>query len=181
MATNTRLYQKLPGRASSFLGVTRLWFAPDHLLSVTGNSLGIETYRRFYFHQIKSLIALRTSRRLAWNCVLGGLGGVCAGVGALFLFGAGSVTNGDRNLFLGFGSIFLGLAAFFLLGFLLNSLLGPILLLYVHTPSGIERLGAPLRAGAMSRLQSKLLPLIRQSQPEPVEPGAVPASAIPEG
>jgi hypothetical protein len=164
MSQDPIVYHKLPGRATGLVGVTRLWFAPDHLLSVTSTGIGIETYRRFFFRQIKALVILESARRLIWNCIFGGITGIAGCLAAIFLASAGAASGSDRGALAGFGWFFAIVAGIFAVCMLVNSLLGPIVLLYVHTPAGMDRLGAPLRRRTMIRLQAMLTPLIRSSQ-----------------
>jgi hypothetical protein len=70
MAKQEQPYRRLPGRARHWTGVTTLWLGPDHLLLVNGRGY-TETYRRFYYRDIASIVTCGTGAAAAWTAILG--------------------------------------------------------------------------------------------------------------
>ena len=70
MATRVKLYRRLPGRARNWMGSTTLWQGADHLLVVEGRGY-TESYRRFYYRDIGSIVTRGTGVATAWNVILG--------------------------------------------------------------------------------------------------------------
>jgi hypothetical protein len=62
-------YTRLPGRGRGFLGSSRLWLGPDHLLAVEGRGYS-ESYRRFYYRDIQAIVICRTHRWLVTSGLL---------------------------------------------------------------------------------------------------------------
>src|SRR4051812_44141645 len=78
--------QKMPGFALNVLGVNRAWLTEDHLL-VSSSAAAFETYRRYYFREIKALLVRPTATGIIWNVLLGLLlAGIGAGGVALFVY-----------------------------------------------------------------------------------------------
>ena len=81
MARGRRPYRRLPGRQRRLTGSSTLWTASDHLLLVN-TGLAQETYRRFHFRDIQTIVVRRTNVFLGWTAVylmamlfLGGMAG----------------------------------------------------------------------------------------------------------
>lgn len=153
-------YRKLPGRAAGLLGYTRLWLAEDHLLSVT-STFGVERYRRYALRDIEALVIRRTARRLIWNSIFGGIGGVGAAIAAVF-FTLSANENGTG--FAVAGATFATPAAVCLLIALVNTLAGPTCAFFVQTAAGLDRLDAPVRLRQARRAIARMAPLIEQAQ-----------------
>ncbi len=81
----TRYYQRLTRSRSGIGTYTSLWLGPDHLLLAASTGFN-ETYRRFYFRDIKAVVVSDSSRFLLWLAITGcvllflGLGALIAGV-----------------------------------------------------------------------------------------------------
>ncbi len=158
-------YRKLPGRGLAFAGVGRLWLAEDHLLEV--ESLLIhERYRRFFLPDIAALVVRRTNSRLVWNFAHGGLGfGGAALAGGLWWWGTFVKEDGQRVLLWVFAGMIAPFAAFFVVLFLINTLLGPTCRVHLQTTSaGWHPLAAPSRLRAARRLLARVAPLIEAAQ-----------------
>jgi hypothetical protein len=59
MTKTEKKYWRMPGKKKKFIGRDTLWAASDHLLFVDSSGFG-ETYRRFYYKDIKSLMVAKT-------------------------------------------------------------------------------------------------------------------------
>ncbi|MFH1147528.1 MAG: hypothetical protein V1736_07455 [Pseudomonadota bacterium] len=72
MGKREKEYERIPGKGKKFIGKHTLWMGKDHLLYVefTGFS---ETYKRFYFKDIRAIATHDTSRRKTWSIVWGSL------------------------------------------------------------------------------------------------------------
>jgi hypothetical protein len=70
MAKREKLYRRLPGRARHWMGSTTLWLGPDHLLVVEARGY-TESYRRFYYRDIGSIVTRGTGVAKVWNLILG--------------------------------------------------------------------------------------------------------------
>jgi hypothetical protein len=154
-------YQKLTGRRAAWGGVNRLWLGDDHLL-VVATVLGVERYRRFYLRDIEALLVRRTSRRLVWNSVFGGIGGVCAALAAVFF--ALYARDASEVGFAVAAGFFAAPAAFCLAGLLITTLRGPTCDIFVQTAAGTEPLHVPGHLRPAQRLIARLEPLIEQAQ-----------------
>jgi hypothetical protein len=62
-------YTRLPGRSLGVASRGSLWIAPDHVLLVHESLTG-ESYRRFFFRDIESIVIRATSRRRTLALVL---------------------------------------------------------------------------------------------------------------
>ena len=62
-------YRRLPGRSRHWMGVTTLWLGPDHLLLVDGRGY-TESYRRFYYRDIASIVTRSTRTAGLWTAAL---------------------------------------------------------------------------------------------------------------
>jgi hypothetical protein len=170
-------YRKLPGVAANPLGRTRLWEGSDHLLVVTSVA-AFETYRRFYFREIKALIVQRNRVGRVWNAVLGVLTGLCV-AGAL---GFSALTAHGR-----FGDFIAGVVIMFIFAALVAAVLivniarGPTCTVYVQSGAGVERLGAPARLRLAHRLRERIAPKIRAAQGASAEPVMPPTVEAPAG
>lgn len=100
---NKPQYKKASRRASSLFSRSQLWYGSDHLLLVKEFGAS-EEYKRFYYRDIQTMIALRTPAYYLW--------GIVFLVMILFLLGAyfgAEEVDGVAALFgLGFITLFLG-------------------------------------------------------------------------
>src|SRR5262245_54486445 len=65
-------YARLPGTGHAFFGFGRstLWLAEDHILFIIRRGY-VEEYKRFYFHDICTIVIQKTALHLAINAVAG--------------------------------------------------------------------------------------------------------------
>ncbi|HEY3898659.1 MAG TPA: hypothetical protein VGM54_08605 [Chthoniobacter sp.] len=162
--TPAPVHHKLPGGGVHWTGRGKLWLGDDHLFEVT-TLFVVESYRRFFFREIKALTVRRTKARLIWALVLGGLGLLFALVTAGFAWsGFKSSAVEVRPLMYGMAIIFAPLAVLCLtlLGF--NLALGPSCRCYVLTATGWHALAAPSRLGPAVQVQARIIPIIEAAQ-----------------
>jgi hypothetical protein len=157
MARGERPYRRLPGRHRQLSGTSTLWTAHDHLLLVhTG--LGYETYRRFHFRDIQTIVVRRTNDYLGW-----------AGVyltAMLFLAGmAGGQLFAWRRPWL----VLLGGAGAFLLVHLVR---GPTCAVHLTTTLGTRKLSPLHRLRQARRTLDRIRHLIEEAQ------GRMPAEEV---
>ena len=173
-------YRKLPGLSLAFGGIGRLWLAEDHVLEVE-SLLVHERYRRFFLKDIAAIVVRRTKARLYWNLGHGALGfGGAALVGGLWWGGTFVKAQEPRVMLWVFAGMIAPFALFFLILFLINSLLGPTCRCHLQTTAaGWHPLAAPSRLRAARRVVARLAPLIEAAQkanappsPATVEPSA---------
>lgn len=163
MATpeNPVAYRKLTGWKRGLGTLTQLWVGPDHLLHI--HSTGYtESYRRFYFRDIQSMLIVHTNRRLIINCVLGF-------ILALVLL----IVNAD-----GFSPLGFTLAAVpFTALFLWNNLLGAGCRVVMISAVQQENIPSLCRVPKTRRILNQLVQMIRAAQADLVEPPPAPAEA----
>ena len=161
-------YRKLPGRSIAFSGIGTLALAEDHVLEVE-SLLVHERYRRFFLKDIAAIVVRRTKARLWWNVAHGVLGFGGAGLaGGLWWGGTFVKEQEPRVLLWVFAGLIAPFALFFLLLFLINSLLGPTCRCHLQTTAaGWHALAAPARLRAARRLLARLTPLIEAAQKAP--------------
>lgn len=150
--------QKLPGFALNVLGVNRAWLAEDHLL-VSSSAAAFETYRRYYFREIKAVVVRPTVTGIIWKIILGLLltgVGIVAVTAWLYDRKRGAVPVGAMVS----AGVWLVVAA--VLTF--QVIRGKTCRVYVQTRAGIERLAAPVRLPAAYKLLAALRPRIAEAQ-----------------
>jgi hypothetical protein len=169
--------KKLPGFAFNVLGVNRAWLAGDHLL-VSSSAAAFETYRRYYFREIKALVVRPTATGIVWNILLGLLlAGLGSAAVAMWMY-----ARARGNFPIGttiFGGIGLVVAAILIL----QIIRGQTCRVYVQTRAGIEQLAAPVRVPAAYKLHEALRTHVGLAQegeafaparPPPPPPGVLP-------
>ncbi len=67
-----RYYQRLTRNRSGIGTYTSLWLGPDHLLLAASTGFN-ETYRRFYFRDIKAFVVSDSPRFLIWLAITGSI------------------------------------------------------------------------------------------------------------
>ena len=168
MSTPEPTYRQIPGRGLGWSGFARLWIAEDHLLEV--NSLLVsERYRRFLLRDVSALVIRRTKAWFAWNIVHGvlGLGGALL-AGGLWWGSVAADGRGTREVMQVFAVMTSPFAAFFLVLFFINLLLGPTCRCHLQTTSaGWHALTAPTRLGPARRFLARLTPRIEAAQKPP--------------
>jgi hypothetical protein len=144
--------------AIAFMSRSSLWLGDDHILCV--NSTGYsETYKRFYFRDIQSIILCATKRRVVWNWILGILAALC-----LARCNFGSLFKGEPHTET---MVFLSIAIFgFGIPLLFNNLSGRTCTCQLRTAVQIENLPSLCRVRQTRKVLEKIRPLIAAAQGE---------------
>ncbi len=134
------------------------------------NSLLVsERYRRFFLRDVSALVIRRTKAWFAWNIVHGvlGLGGALL-AGGLWWGSVAGDGRGTREVMQVFAVMTSPFAAFFLVLFFINLLLGPTCRCHLQTTTaGWHALTAPTRLGPARRFLARLAPRIEAAQKPP--------------
>jgi hypothetical protein len=158
-------YQRLT-RARGMFAVavrsrTSLWLGEDHLLFVDSSGY-TETYKRFYFRDIQTVLFQQTKRGLAWNIILGTVAAVVLIIllatkpaGSFAQWTAGEITGG---IFLG------GIAGIFALLLLVNVFRGATCKTFLRTAVQIEELPSLCRVRQTRKVLAKIRPHIAAAQ-----------------
>lgn len=155
-------YRRLPGKKRGIGHWSTLWMGDDHLLSVSSNGYS-ESYTRFYFKDIKAVVARLTNRGRMWNVILG----MMLGVSLLAFFS--SFGDGTTSW-----SVTMTILAFLLLvGLLVNTLRGPTCRCHILMPLGIHELPTLGRIRTVRKVLDRLRPLIEERQGTTVPDDAV--------
>ena len=164
-------YRKFSKARSALFRVVQLWSAEDHLLLVTA-IFAVEKYRRFYFQDIEALIIRRTNTQRTWLIVtsicLVIFGSLCAW-SAVSKFGPPS---GDAPIVL---AVIAGIIAFvFLLGLIVQLVLGPTCIVHLQMKNGLEKLDNFDRLRPALQMRERLVQAMAERNPEtPAEVTAV--------
>ncbi|MFH2047668.1 MAG: hypothetical protein ABIK92_21280 [Pseudomonadota bacterium] len=70
MQKSEKTYRRLPGKRKRIIGVDTLWAGPDHMLSIESSGVS-ESYRRFYYNDIKSIVIAKTLKATIESIVIG--------------------------------------------------------------------------------------------------------------
>jgi hypothetical protein len=146
-------YRRLPGKKRSIGHWRTLWMGDDHLLSVSSNGYS-EEYTRYYFKDIKALVARRTNRGRIWNGILGILFGMCL-LGLFASLGDGT-TSWTVTLAI--------LAALLLVSLIINTLQGPTCRCHILMPLGTHELPTLGRIRTLRRTLDRLRPFVVERQ-----------------
>ena len=137
-------YKRLCSGGHLFYRYT-LWLGQDHLLYISAGMF-VEEYKRFYFHDIQSLIVHQTESWKVWNIVL-------ACLGALFLIMA-IASDGP-------GAIMAGIMAILMVMITAaNFFKGPSCAVYIQTAVQNEKLHSMVRLKKAQKVLDTLKPLI---------------------
>jgi len=147
--TSTR---KRAGFAIFTVSRAQVWRGPDHLLLVITNGY-TETYKRFYFRDIQSLLIRRTDRQKIIALVTGLLTAI---------FGAVAIVTTTIEVRWVFGI----LAITTLIPFVLNLLLGQTCICHLRTAVQTEEISPLSRVNRARRFLEKVRPLIAEAQGE---------------
>ena len=156
--------------AVAFISRSCLWLGKDHLLCVDTSGY-TETYKRFYFRDIQTVILMASNRRAIWNWVLG----PPTAIFLVLLLGSlpytGS-TGSSSNL----GEIvcFAFLASVFAVALLINSFLGPSCICHLRTAVQMEELPSLSRLRRARKVLNRIRPFLVAAQGE-LSPGEIPA------
>ena len=145
-------YQRWPGISQGVGGYSRLWLGEDHLLLVTSGGIS-EDYRRFYFSDMQAFIIRKTLQGAVINSVLGGFA-------IFFLSLTLEFSSGGLLVTMLILAAFCGLAA------LINTLLGPTCVCFVHTATARHALPPLQRVRHARKLIDRIQPLITAVQGE---------------
>src|SRR4051794_34386591 len=95
-------YTKFTRQHGSVISVDQYWAGDDHLLLVS-SSFAVESYRRFYYHDIEAFIIRPTNARRTWGIV---------NAIALAITGGLAYTFAAQERGASAGAVFWGLLAF---------------------------------------------------------------------
>jgi hypothetical protein len=128
------VYKRLPGwgrltRGGVYASTRTLWLGPDHILQIDDERME-ETYKRFYFRDIRNIVIQKTMRGFVWNIVLVAL--TCAFL-ALMLVGFQSKWDVGVLVFTGI------VAGMFSILLFINWLRGPTCKCFIATAVQIEQ------------------------------------------
>jgi len=150
-------YTKLPGkgtRRGSFIGVTsttsHLWLGEDHLLLVDSNGYQ-ESYKRFAFQDIQSLVITKTNAREIKHAIFLGLAAVLLICAVLINHMVGWILIGPC-------------IGIFLILSLMNGLRGPTCRSSITTAVQTDELASLNRIPRTQKILTQLQPLILAAQ-----------------
>jgi hypothetical protein len=177
-AASNPSYRKVRGGGFTWKGRGQLWLAPDFLLEV--NSIFItETYRRFFFQDIRAFVIQRTNVRRIWGWIFGVVGLIAGVVTGSLLTTALVNHTEDFSTALYIPAGFFGVAFLFcLVMWILNLTFGPSCNCQVLTQAGWRALSAPRRLGPALRVQAEIVGMTHavQGLPPSTTPPPVPAA-----
>lgn len=177
-ASSTPSYRKVRGGGYTWKGHGRLWMAGDHLLEVNSTFI-IESYRRFFFHEVRAFVIQRTNVRRIWGWVFGAVGCIAAFMTGGILWGASVNQHEDWHAALYVPAGFFGLVALVcLVMWIINLALGPSCTCQVLTSTGWHALSAPRRLGPAGQAQAKIAAAIEAVQGLPPSPAAPPPPPV---
>ena len=179
MATAPNIYRRLPGRGANLISYYRLYLGPDHLLLVASSGYS-ESYKRFYFRDIQSLVLQRTElwKVLNWIFVPMTVLGVAAWIYEIL---SGFSSNGGIIFLEWLWTIVSVIPLFF------NLLGGPTCECQVRTAVQVERIPSLKRLRNARKVLDQIKPLIDAAQgqlsPEELagEASSVTPSALSDG
>lgn len=148
MARKPQIYRRLPGRPFAPFCLRSLWQGPDHLLWVNTVFYN-ESYKRFYYKDIQSLVIRRSDVHQFWNIIWGALMAIF-GLVAWFVSGTPYVSG--------------TFAAFFLFLMLMNIALGPACKVYLQTAVQVVSLGSLKRVRTARRAIDQIKDLVESVQ-----------------
>jgi hypothetical protein len=155
-------YQRLtPARSrTTFVSRSSLWLGKDHLLCIDSSGY-TETYKRFYFRDIQTVIIVISKRRVVWNWVLGPL----TAIFLVLLLGSLPYTGSTgSNSNLGEIVFFAFLGFIFALPLLINNILGPSCVCHLRTAVQIEELPPLNRLRRARKALNRLRPFMVAAQ-----------------
>lgn len=139
---------KLGGRGT--FSSTSYWLGPDHLLVVEVSNYQ-ERYRRFYFRDLQAVIVQKTSVRLIFNAVAGGIAALLLIIFLRLLIGDAA----DSAMVVAPGVPLVGL----LIGLVVNNLRGSTCTVHLRTAVQTQKLAGLSRRKHADRLLTELAPL----------------------
>ncbi len=159
MASDQIAYRPLGGKARAFFSLAtawseRLYLGPDHLLYLRNEQFS-ESYKRFYFRDIRALVMTESSRRKTLNLVWVLLGLGCSLLGWMI----GMATDVYVGAWLQAGFIVM-----FSLCVGVNVALGPTCMCYVNTAVHTHELVSLKRVRTATKVFDVVTPLITAAQ-----------------
>ncbi len=146
-----RPYKRLPGRTFGLLAAPSLWEADDHLLFVESNRVS-ESYKRFFYRDIRSIVICQTKSGHMITFALGAIA---------FLFGFITlVAESDVRAVAGV------IAGLFFIPALLNFLRGPTCRCTVQTAVQTQPLPSLNRLRVARKVLARIQPKIASAQPD---------------
>lgn len=150
MANEIKEYKKLPGKKKRFWGYNTLYKGDDHLLAISSH-IYVESYRRFYFKDIQSIVTRKTESGKVQNILFI----ITAGLFALLAF---FVDDPAGLIFL------MVIASIFVIGLLFNLWMGPTCLTHIYTAVQREELPSLSRKKNFEKVMQIIRPEIQQAQ-----------------
>jgi hypothetical protein len=155
MSGDSKTYRRLPHQGVSAFRRADLYLGPDHLIAVSSNGY-TESYKRFYFPDIKAITLRKTVHGKIWNLFWGSLTTLSALI-AVPLSGGAQIA-------------WFGVATAFSLGLLLNLIFGPSCACQIRTAVQTCPLPSLNRLNRARQTIAQLRPQIEASQPSlPIE------------
>lgn len=164
-------YTRLPGsglsrKGGSFIAVARiscrLWLGDDHLLQVESAGGYSESYKRFYFRDIQTVIIQKTRSWIIANIILGFL------TGGFLILAVSTIPQNSPSRWTGdeiAGGIFLGSVVFvFGLLLLVNLTRGATCRCYLKTAVHLQELSSLRRYRNAQKILARIRPLIESAQ-----------------
>ena len=168
MAKAPKIYRRLPGRGASLIGYYRLYLGPDHLLLVSFSGYS-ESYKRFYFRDIQSIVLQRTVQWKVFNWIFGSMTALGAAAWTFEIM-SGFSSNGGIVFLECLWSILSVVPLFF------NLLGGPTCECQVRTAVQVERIPSLKRLRNARKVLHQIKPLMDAAQgqlsPEELAGGA---------
>ena len=149
MAGTPKTYQRLPGTGNSAFEYVNLYQASDHLLQVSASGF-TESYRRFYFRDIQSIVVRKSAHGKVWNTVWASIFGLLA----VIALGSGGAA----------GAVWGAVAGIFLLALALNIARGPTCVCQIRTAVQTRALPSLNRLRRAAKVIARLRPIIEAAQ-----------------
>lgn len=138
----------MPGRPFSPFYTGSLWQGPDHLLWVE-SVLFKESYKRFYYNDIQSVVLQRTGTHLIWTFVWGALA-LLFGAIAFWVPGSPYVSG--------------TFMAIFLTALLMNVIMGPSCSVYLQTAVQRQKIWSLKRVRTANKVMTRIKAFVEKQQ-----------------
>lgn len=148
MDQKEQAYQKLPGWSVNLFDTKSLWQGENHLLYVEALFFK-ESYKRFDYNDIQTILLQRTGTHLVWSFLWGAL---------TFLFGI--------IVFIVPGPPYVSGAflAIFLIALLANLIMGPSCIVYLQTAVQLQKLASLRRVRTAGKVMTRIKSLVEKEQ-----------------